>query len=188
MIITLPAALPPFISARAVADAADVGDLDRRFQRAVKTNDVERIDAILHPSFALILGDGTVVTRAEILQEARDRVFDYEIQDEDPGTQMVRVMGRHRRRDCAPAHQGQDQEGREAVCAPALVQRHLCANAEGMALCVRPGIAVAAVRRFLRPAAMARCPERLWRDPKGSAERRGEMRMTRIGQDRARVP
>jgi ketosteroid isomerase-like protein len=93
MMFTLPAAPPPFVGARATADAAEVAELDRRFQLAVKTNDAKRIDAILHPSFALILGDGTVVTRAEILKEARQRIFEYEIQDEDPGTQMVRVWG-----------------------------------------------------------------------------------------------
>ena len=48
---------------------------------------------ILHPDMVLILGDGRVNTRAEQLQESRDKVIAYDIQDEDPGTQTVRVYG-----------------------------------------------------------------------------------------------
>lgn len=74
-------------------DAAQVGALDLDFQLAVKRNDVARIDAILHPDFALVLGDGSVVTRSELIDEARRGDIVYEIQDEDPGTQSVRVWG-----------------------------------------------------------------------------------------------
>jgi hypothetical protein len=51
------------------------------------------MDRILHPSYALVLGDGTFVSREELLDEARLRVNEFQIQDEDEGTQTVRVWG-----------------------------------------------------------------------------------------------
>jgi ketosteroid isomerase-like protein len=51
------------------------------------------MDEILHREFALILGDGTVVTRDQLLESAKRKEIVYEIQDEDPGTQTVRVWG-----------------------------------------------------------------------------------------------
>ena len=74
-------------------DAALVSALDLRFQAAVKHNDADAIDAILHPHYLLVLGDGTKVTRAELIAEARDRTTVYDIQDEDDGTQSVSVWG-----------------------------------------------------------------------------------------------
>lgn len=74
-------------------DAATVAALDVAFQAAVKANDAAAIDAILHPQFALVLGNGSVIGRDEQVREARDRLVTYEIQDEDPGTQSVRVWG-----------------------------------------------------------------------------------------------
>lgn len=72
-------------------DRAQVAALDLAFQAAVKRNDADAIDAILHPHYALVLGDGTIVTREELIEEARSGVCDYEIQDEDEGTQTVRL-------------------------------------------------------------------------------------------------
>jgi len=74
-------------------DRKAVAALDTEFQAAVKHNDVATIDRILHESMILILGDGRVVTREDHLQEARERSIQYEVQDEDPGTQVVRVWG-----------------------------------------------------------------------------------------------
>ena len=74
-------------------DAEQVAALDLAFQSAVKRNDADSIDAILHPQHFLVLGNGTVVTRDEAIAEARDGSTVYEIQDEDPGTQTVRVWG-----------------------------------------------------------------------------------------------
>jgi len=74
-------------------DEAEVAALDLRFQAATKRNDAETIDAILHPKYFLVLGNGTVVTRDELIRSAREREMEYEIQDEDPGTQVVRVWG-----------------------------------------------------------------------------------------------
>ena len=70
-----------------------VGELDLAFQVAVKSNDAGTMARILHQDMVLILGDGRVSSRAEQLAEARDKIISYEIQDEDPGTQTVRVCG-----------------------------------------------------------------------------------------------
>src|SRR5580700_5631725 len=68
-----------------------VAQLDRDFQAAVKANDAQTMDRILDENMVLVLGNGTSSTRAELLQEARDKLYSYERQDEDPGTQTVRV-------------------------------------------------------------------------------------------------
>jgi ketosteroid isomerase-like protein len=84
-----------FGSARAAGDedSRTVGRLDVEFQAAVKANDVSTIERILHPDMILILGSGTVVTRTQLLQEARDQKVTYQQQDEVPGTQTVRLYG-----------------------------------------------------------------------------------------------
>lgn len=74
-------------------DAAAVAALDVAYQAAVKVNDVAAMDAILHQQYALILGNGTIVSRSDLLKEAGSGDYVYEIQDEDPGTQTVRVWG-----------------------------------------------------------------------------------------------
>ena len=84
-----------FGTARAAGDedGRSVGRLDVELQAAVKANDVSTIDRILHPDMILILGSGTVVTRTQLLQEARDQKVTYQQQDEVPGTQTVRLYG-----------------------------------------------------------------------------------------------
>lgn len=88
-----PAAYAPIDAASEEDDLQVVSKLDVAFQLAVKRNDVETINKILHQQFTLVLGNGTVVSRDELLKEARERTVQYEIQDEDPGTQRVRVWG-----------------------------------------------------------------------------------------------
>lgn len=81
-------------SNRQLSDDRDVvARLDLEYQAAVKRNDAAAMDKILHSDFALILGDGSIVSREELLDSARRREIEYEIQDEDPGTQTVRVWG-----------------------------------------------------------------------------------------------
>jgi ketosteroid isomerase-like protein len=75
------------------ADRRTVARLDTEFQAAVKRNDADAIAHILHDDMVLVLGDGRVSSRGEQIQEARDKVISYERQDEDPGTQSVRVSG-----------------------------------------------------------------------------------------------
>jgi ketosteroid isomerase-like protein len=70
-----------------------VADLDTRYQAAVKVNDVQTMAAILHEDMILIRGNGAVVTREEILDGARSGDIAFEIQDEEEGSQRVRVWG-----------------------------------------------------------------------------------------------
>jgi ketosteroid isomerase-like protein len=77
----------------AATDKAAIAALDVEFQRAVKVNDAATIDRILHRDYWLVLGNGNVVTRDELIEEARQRTIEYEVQDEVPGTQQVRVWG-----------------------------------------------------------------------------------------------
>lgn len=75
-------------------DRAAVAALDTRYQAAVRANDAEGMAAILHEDMILVVGGGNVFTREDLLKSARDRIAVYEIQDEDPGTQTVRLYGR----------------------------------------------------------------------------------------------
>jgi len=86
------AALTPSSSGPA-DDRAEVARLDTAFQAAVKRGDVATVDATLHPDYLLVLGDGRTVTREAQLAHSRDGRTVYEIQDELPGTQTVRVAG-----------------------------------------------------------------------------------------------
>ena len=85
--------LTPPISLSAEHPAAVIAALDTEYQAAVERNDWQSMDRILHPDFTLVLGNGTVVTRAALLDEARQRSFTFEKQVELPGTQTVRLFG-----------------------------------------------------------------------------------------------
>ena len=74
-------------------DRATVAALDVQYQAAVKANDAATMDRILHPQMILVVGSGTVITRDDLIAEARKRSIDYEIQDEAPGSQTVRMYG-----------------------------------------------------------------------------------------------
>jgi ketosteroid isomerase-like protein len=79
--------------ALAVDDARIVADLDTRFQLATKLNDAATIDEILHDDMVLVIGRGTVVTKRELVDAAKDRTTLWEQQDEEPGSQTVRLFG-----------------------------------------------------------------------------------------------
>jgi uncharacterized protein (TIGR02246 family) len=86
----------PFSASAAASPADDaraVAALDIAYQAAVKANDAKGMAAIIHPDFVLILGSGVVVDRAALLKSATDPSNIFEQQDEDPGTQTVRVFG-----------------------------------------------------------------------------------------------
>ena len=74
-------------------DRRAVAALDTEFQAAVKHHDAATIDRIQHPDMILVLGDGRVFTKEDHLRAARDKKIAYDIQDEEPGTQTVRVHG-----------------------------------------------------------------------------------------------
>lgn len=72
-------------------DIAAVSALDTRYQAAVKANDAATMARILADDFVLVIGNGAVSTKADLLKEAEDRVRTYEHQE---GTaQTVRVWG-----------------------------------------------------------------------------------------------
>jgi ketosteroid isomerase-like protein len=77
----------------AASDQQTVAKLDTEFQAAVKLNDAEAMARIMHKDMILVLGNGKINTREEQLEEARNKEFVYEHQEEDAGTQVVRVWG-----------------------------------------------------------------------------------------------
>jgi len=77
----------------AADDAATVAALDTAYQAAVKANDAATMDRILHKDFVLVLGDGRTESREQLINEARTRIFVWEQQDEEAGTQKVRLFG-----------------------------------------------------------------------------------------------
>ena len=84
---------PAVIQGRETLDLAEIARLDLAFQAATKRNDAAAIDAILHPDFILVLGDGRQVSRETLLAAAWNGTTTYEIQDETPDSQTVRVWG-----------------------------------------------------------------------------------------------
>src|SRR5215472_11455370 len=74
-------------------DAKAVAALDTKYQAAVKANDAQTMDQILADDFILVTGRGAVFSRADLLDLARKKEATYERQDEEPGTQTVRVWG-----------------------------------------------------------------------------------------------
>jgi len=93
--IALTAALISQASAKTEDSAKIVAALDTEYQAAVERNDWQTMDRILHPDFTLVLGNGKVYSRADLIDSARDRHIEYEKQVEMPGTQTVRVFGEH---------------------------------------------------------------------------------------------
>jgi ketosteroid isomerase-like protein len=77
----------------AADDAVTVAALDTEYQAAVEKNDWKTMDRILHPDFVLVLGNGKVVSRAELIASARNADVVYEKQVEVPGSQVVRLYG-----------------------------------------------------------------------------------------------
>lgn len=75
------------------SDAEVVAALDTEYQAAVARNDADTMDRILADDFVLVLGNGTVITKAELLKEARAGSIQYEQQVEVDNSQKVRVWG-----------------------------------------------------------------------------------------------
>jgi hypothetical protein len=51
------------------------------------------MDRILHKDFVLVLGDGRTATRDDLIGEARNKTFAWDKQDEEAGSQVVRMYG-----------------------------------------------------------------------------------------------
>src|SRR5436190_21065689 len=76
---------PPTVDARTVAA------LDTMYQAAVKANDIAIMDQILADDFVLVTDRGASLTKADLLKEAREKRTIYEHQEEEEGTQKVRI-------------------------------------------------------------------------------------------------
>ncbi|SDR76357.1 nuclear transport factor 2 family protein [Opitutus sp. GAS368] len=87
------AMMPATGSGAAVDDAKTVAALDTEFQAAVKRNDAATIGRIQADDMILVTGRGAVFTKDDHVKAAQNRERSYEQQDEEPGTQTVRVWG-----------------------------------------------------------------------------------------------
>jgi ketosteroid isomerase-like protein len=74
-------------------DTRLVAGLDTGYQAAVKRNDAAAIAKILDDRFVLVLGDGRTATKTDLLDNATRKSITYEQQDEEAGTQTVRLFG-----------------------------------------------------------------------------------------------
>jgi ketosteroid isomerase-like protein len=79
------------VNASPEEDVKTVAALDTKYQAAVKSNDAATMDQILADDFVLVTGRGKVSNKAELIESARKKEVTYERQDEEPGTQKVRV-------------------------------------------------------------------------------------------------
>jgi uncharacterized protein (TIGR02246 family) len=81
------------LNASSDEDAKIVAALDTKYQAAVKSNDAATMDQILADDFVLVNGRGKVSSKADLIESARKKEVTYERQDEELGTQKVRVWG-----------------------------------------------------------------------------------------------
>jgi ketosteroid isomerase-like protein len=93
LIVVFPLAATSKLNASPEEDAKAVASLDTKYQAAVKANDATIMDQILADDFALVAGRGKVYSKADLLDSARKKEVTYERQNEEPGTQKVRIWG-----------------------------------------------------------------------------------------------
>jgi ketosteroid isomerase-like protein len=93
LVVMLPLGTESALNASPEEDAKAVAALDTKYQAAVKANDTTTMNRILADDFALVTGRGAVFSKADLLDSARKKEVTYERQDEEPGTQKVRVWG-----------------------------------------------------------------------------------------------
>ena len=93
LIVMLPLGTASALNASPEEDAKAVAALDTKYQAAVKDNDTTTMNQILADDFALVTGRGAVFSKADLLDSARKKEVTYERQNEEPGTQKVRVWG-----------------------------------------------------------------------------------------------
>jgi uncharacterized protein (TIGR02246 family) len=90
-------ALAVLVPGRAAGSRADdekaVAALDTEYQAAVERNDADAMARILADDMVLVVGKGTVYTKADLLKSARDKDAIYEKQVEIEDSQKVRVWG-----------------------------------------------------------------------------------------------
>jgi ketosteroid isomerase-like protein len=93
MMIALPLGAATDLNASSEEDIKTVAALDTKYQAAVKANDPATMDQILADEFILVNGRGKVSNKADLIESARKKEVTYERQDEEPGSQKVRVWG-----------------------------------------------------------------------------------------------
>jgi uncharacterized protein (TIGR02246 family) len=93
IILALALAATSKLNASPDEDAKAVAALDTKYQAAVKANDAATMNQILADDFVLVTGRGSVFSKADLIDSARRKEVTYERQDEEPGTQKVRVWG-----------------------------------------------------------------------------------------------
>ncbi len=93
MIVALTSGAASDLSASSEEDAKTMAALDTKYQAAVKANDAATMDQILANDFVLVTGRGKVFSKADLLASVRKKEVTSERQDEETGTQKVRVWG-----------------------------------------------------------------------------------------------
>jgi ketosteroid isomerase-like protein len=93
MMIALSVGTATRLNASSEEDVKTVAALDTKYQAAVKSNDAATMDQILADDFVLVTGRGKVSSKADLIESARKKEVTYERQEEEPGTQKVRVWG-----------------------------------------------------------------------------------------------
>lgn len=78
-------------SAACPADAAVVAGLDTEYQAAVEKSDAAAMDRLLADGYTLVLGQGRVFSKADLLAQAKDANWKYEHQSDT--RQTVRFWG-----------------------------------------------------------------------------------------------
>lgn len=93
-LVSISATLVPAVSfGDASDDAKTVAALDTEYQAAVERNDAATMERILAEDMVLVVGKGTVYTKADLLKSARDKDTIYEKQVEIENSQKVRTWG-----------------------------------------------------------------------------------------------
>jgi ketosteroid isomerase-like protein len=87
-LIPTPLALP---TPPLTVDAQMVGALDTVYRAALKANDIAIMDQILADDFVLVSDSGASLTKADLINEAREKRTIYEDEGVEEGTQKVRV-------------------------------------------------------------------------------------------------
>jgi ketosteroid isomerase-like protein len=93
IILAFPLAATSKLNASLERDTKTLADLDTKYQASVKANDATTMDQILADDFVLVTGRGSVFSKADLIDSARKKRVTYERQDEEPGTQKIRVWG-----------------------------------------------------------------------------------------------
>lgn len=93
IVIALPLGAATDLNASLEEDVKAVAALDTKYQAAVKSNDAVTMDQILADDFVLVTGRGKVFSKTDLIESARKKEVTYKRQDEESGTQKVRVWG-----------------------------------------------------------------------------------------------